>query len=66
MSLLYKKIEEQTTIVEIEQKDNKVIIDFYSDCGKFGTDEMIDGYILTPKRLLEILKQHKDYDDSEL
>lgn len=67
MSLLYKPKEEQTLTCDIEvRKDGKIIIDFTQDCGKFGTDEMIDGYILTPDRLLEILQDRDDYTDDEL
>ena len=67
MSLLYKSKELQTLKVSIEkQKDGKIQIDFEQDCGKHGTDEMIDGYILTPKRLLQILQDRDDYTDEEL
>lgn len=67
MSLLYKPKKEQTLTCDIEvRKDGKIIIDFTKDCGKFGTDEMIDGYILTPERLLEILQDRDDYTDDEL
>lgn len=66
MSILYKELKDQTTTAEIEQKDGKIIIDFYSDCGKFGTEEMISGFILTPKRLLKILKEREDITDDEM
>ena len=65
-SLLYKTKEEQTTSLEIKQEDGKVILDFYSDCGKFGTDEMLAGWILTPERLLQILSEREDIEDDEL
>ena len=65
MSLLYKPKEEQTTSVEIEQKDGKIILDFYSDCGKFGTDEALAGYSLTAERLLQILSEREDITDEE-
>ena len=65
MSLYIPKIE-QTISVEIEVlKDKRVVIDFYSDCGKFGTDEAIGGYILTAERLLKILMAEQ-YSDDEL
>ena len=66
--LLYKSKEKQTISVEIKVLENKrIIIDFYSDCGKFGTDESIAGYILTPERLLEILRNKINiYSDNEL
>jgi len=66
MSLLYKPKEEQTLTCEIKQEDGKIIIDFTKDCGKFGTDEMLDGYVLTPERLLQILQDRDDYTDDEL
>ena len=66
MSLLYKQKEEQTTTCEIKQKDGIIVIDFWADCGKFGTDEMLDGYVLTPERLLQILQDRDDYTDDEL
>ena len=67
MSLLYKPKEEQKIGVTIEVlKDKRIVLDFYSDCGKFGTDEMVSGFVLTPKRLLEILQKEKNYTDKEL
>ena len=51
---------------DIKQENNKIVIDFSSDCGKFGTDEMLDGYVLTPERLLQILQDRDDYTDNEL
>lgn len=66
MSLLYKPKEEQTIECDIKQENNKIIIDFSSDCGKFGTDEMLAGYILTPDRLLQILNEREDITDDEL
>ena len=58
--------EEQTLTCDIKQENNKIVIDFSSDCGKFGTDEMLDGYVLTPERLLQILQDRDDYTDDEL
>ena len=66
MSLLYKPKEDQTLTCDIKQENNKIVIDFSSDCGKFGTDEMLDGYVLTPERLLQILQDRDDYTDNEL
>ena len=65
MSLLYKPKEEQTTSVEIEQKEGKIILDFYSDCGKFGTEEALAGFKLTAERLLQILSEREDITDEE-
>lgn len=56
----YVDREKQTISVKIKQEEGKVILDFYSDCGKFGTEEMIDGYELTPEILLHILQDAHD------
>jgi hypothetical protein len=66
MSLLYKDRKDQTLSVEIKMIDGKIQIEFSKDCGKFGTDEMIDGYLLSPERLLEILQDRNDFTDDEL
>ena len=66
VSLLYKPQKQQNTTVEIKQENGKVILDFYVDGGKHGTDEMLDGYKLTPARLLQILQDRKDYTETEL
>ena len=66
MSLLYKPKEEQTTSVEVKTfPDGKIILDFYSDCGKFGTDEALVGFKLTTERLLQILSEREDITDEE-
>ena len=60
MSLLYKKQEDIITSVEVRHiSGGRVVLDFSADCGKFGTDEMLDGYTLTADRLLMIL-QHSE------
>lgn len=68
MSLLYKPKEEQTIEVRIEiLKDKRVVLDFYSDCGKFGTYEALTGYVLTAERLLQILQDERNcYADNEI
>lgn len=66
MSLLYKPENEQTTTVEIKQNNGFVELDFWADCGKFGTDEPIAGWKLTPKRLLEILSNYNEFTEEEL
>jgi hypothetical protein len=65
MSLLYKPKEEQTVTCEIFQVNGRVIIDFYSDCGKFGTTEGLDGFKISPERLLQILQDRDDYSENE-
>ena len=72
MSLLYKNREDITTSVEVRHmsggkvyfSSGKVVLDFSADCGKFGTDEMLDGYTLTAERLLMIL-QHSEIITNE-
>lgn len=54
-----KKQNELNTYINIEQKENKLFLCFYSNCGNFGTNEILDEYELTPKELLDIL-QKKD------
>jgi hypothetical protein len=66
MSILYKDEKDQTLSVEIIQKDGKIEMEFTKDCGKFGMDEGIDFYRLTPERLLQILQDREDYTDEEL
>lgn len=64
---LYKEKEDQSTSVEFKQlKNGKITLEFSADCGKFGTDEELDGYILTPERLLQILQERGDITDEEM
>jgi hypothetical protein len=64
--MIYKDKKDVKTTCEIKQEEGKICLEFSSDCGKFGTDEMLDAYYLTPKRLLQILQDRDDYLDSEL
>ena len=74
MSLIYKPKEEQTVTLDISSESckinieitEKISLEFSSDCGKFGTDEMLAGYNLKPARLLEVLNAFDDYTDEEL
>jgi len=68
MSFLYKTKEEQSIKASIKVlPDKRICIDFYSDCGKFGTDEALTGYILTPERLLQILQDERNvYFENEM
>jgi aspartyl/asparaginyl-tRNA synthetase len=68
MSLLYKPKEEQTTTFEVKtfSNDTLIVIDFYRDCGKFGTEESLAGFTLTADRLLQILQERDDITDEEL
>jgi len=65
MSLLYKDKDDIQVEVCIALKEGKVVLDFSSDCGKFGTNEMLDGYTLTPERLLYILQHSEHVTDEE-
>ncbi len=60
MSLLYKKPEDQTLTVNVFQIDGLVTIEFESDCGKHGTQEMLCSFEYAPDELLEILKAYED------
>ena len=64
--MIYKDILDQEVTVEIDKINGILELDFYSDCGKFGADELLDSYKLTPKRLLQILQKHEGYEESEL
>jgi hypothetical protein len=66
MSLLYKDQKDITVDLSINTSKGKIVLDFYSDCGKFGTDEMLAGYSLTYERLLEILGDREDLTDDEV
>lgn len=66
MSLLYKNKEDQTLKCEVVFLNGKIAIDFYSDCGKHGMYEMLQGYVLTPERLMQILSERDDLTDDEL
>lgn len=64
MSLLYKKPEEVKYQAIFTTINNNINIQFYSDCGKFGTDEMLDEYDVTPQQLLELF-QNSDIETSD-
>jgi len=67
MSLLYKDKKEVITSLEILKRDDSdpIELTFTADCGKFGTDEILDRYTLNPERLLQILQDRDDYTDDE-
>ena len=65
MELLYKNQEDIIVSVDIKELNEKLLIDFSADCGKFGTDESIAGFVLTPDRLFQILSERTDLSDSE-
>lgn len=58
MSFLYPKKEDIKTSCDITQENGKINLTFYSNCGKFGTDEILDIYDLTPDKLLSILQNN--------
>lgn len=60
---LYKKAEDVILSVKINErkKESETIqLDFYADCGKFGTNEILDSFDLTPKELIDILQEHEN------
>jgi len=66
MSLLYKDPKDVKITCHIKQEEGKIILGFTADCGKFGTEETLDHYVLTPKRLIQILQDRDDYTEKEL
>lgn len=66
MSLIYKDKKDVITSVEIENNNGIIKLKFSKDCGKFGTNEIVDNYNLTPERLLEILQSYDDYKEHEM
>ena len=64
--MIYKDEKDIKVTCAIIQEYGKICLEFSADCGKFGTDEMLDAYYLTPQRLLQILQDRDDYLDSEL
>ena len=57
MSLLYKDSKDVAVKVIATFKEGNLILEFEADCGKFGTDEALDSYTLTPAKLLDILQE---------
>jgi hypothetical protein len=58
MSLLYP--ENAPVEVDVLQVigEQKISLVFYCNGGKYGTKELLDGYDLSPKELLDILQNH--------
>ena len=65
MSLLYKPKARQTTKARISQLNGEITIEFSADCGKFGTEESLADFTLTPETLFKILINHEDYEDNQ-
>ena len=66
MSLLYKNKEDQKMSVDVSNSDGKINFLFHNDGGKHGAIEILDGYSLTPERLLQILQDREDYTEDEI
>lgn len=56
--MLYKDEEDIVYKVEVSDIDGKVRLIFSCDGGKFGTDEILDMYELTPRELLKALRRN--------
>ena len=56
---MYKDKKDMTTFVDIENVNGVVKLKFTSYRGKFGTEETLDSFILSPELLLKMLQ---DYD----
>lgn len=69
MIFLYKDPKDVVVSAHITTRktdQENIIIEFSSDCGKFGTDEILAGFKLSPSRLLDILHEREDVTDDEL
>jgi len=56
MGALYKESKEVKTSVKIEREGDIIKLLFTSDCGKHGTDEILDSFELTAEEILEVLQ----------
>ena len=56
--MLYKDEEDIVYKVDVSEIDGKVMLIFSCDGGKFGTDEILDMYELTPRELLKALQRN--------
>ena len=63
--MLYKPKSEQTVSFDVVITKSTIELDFHSDCGKYGTDEMLAVYKLSAERLLQILNDREDITDDE-
>ena len=57
--MVYKKRSDIIYLVDAKTFPNgKVSLIFSADCGAYGTNELIDDFVITAKELLHILKKH--------
>ena len=61
---LYKPKDNQNLSVEFRDVKGELEILFSCDCGKFGTDEIVDSFELSAKKLLEILQNQDAKNES--
>ena len=54
-----KKIE---YYLDVKEYGNLLNLTFSSDCGKFGTNEILDEFEVTKQELLHILQSHFNID----
>ena len=66
MSILYKEVKDVDVDLFTAFHEGRLMLNFSADCGKFGTNEALDSYALTPKRLLAILQEREDITDEEM
>lgn len=60
--MIYPEPEDVTTTVEMTTINKDLIrLDFSCDGGKFGTEESLAEFSITPEKLLEILNKNYDY-----
>lgn len=51
--------------VQIRQHEHTVKMLFSCDCGKFGTDEILDEFEVTPEELLIALQKHRGSSENK-
>tara|TARA_A100001515_G_scaffold114482_1_gene95940 strand:- start:832 stop:999 length:168 start_codon:yes stop_codon:yes gene_type:complete len=52
-----------TCEVDTYPKGQRLHLEFYTDTGKFGTEELLDDYDLTAEQLLDILQAWRRNQD---
>ena len=48
---------------EISKDDTMIHLAFFTDTGKFGTEELLDDYCMTSEALLDILQEWRRNQD---
>ena len=48
---------------EVTYDVDEINLEFYSDTGRFGTEELLDEYNLSAEQLLDILQEWRDNNE---